>query len=260
MIELTTILADLLSSFYTVRADAEIRLKENEGVGWILQRAKPLQLRLRAWYSQLPECLSLQDVTMRKLSSTGYLHLAYFAAEITLHRRIVSLLDREFDWEVVEVCQSAAMERLHKALEFVETLRPEHLQSFWYSASPYNFALIGSFISLLASRSRTAAEGESCKSNMDEYRWRLRLESKNSDTLERALELMDATAAVAMSDRVGHGSVIVLQGEERTAGDVSDGQDESETAEPGFEIEEGGALDMAERWFAGTETAFDIFN
>jgi len=194
MIQLTIILSDILSAFYTVRAAAEIRCKANRGVTWILQRAKPLQLQLRTWYSSLPDCLRLHDVTMRKLSSTGYLHLAYYAAEITLHRRIVGCLASEENADVVGVCRNAARERLLKALDFVTTLRPEHLQSFWHSASTYNFALIGSFIALLWETSLTREEADAFKARLDDYRWRLRLESKNADILSRALALM--TSAV----------------------------------------------------------------
>ena len=190
MIQLSTILSDILSAFYSVRADLDIRRDADNGVSWILQRAKPLQLRLREWYASLPHTLHLQEMTVRKLSSAGYLHLAYFATEIALHRRIIPLLHSEKSPEVVEVCRRAADERLHKALEFVGTLGPEYIQSFWYSASTYSFALIGSFISLLSSTSQTEDEAEGYRSKMAKYRWNLRLKSTNSEVLGRALDLM----------------------------------------------------------------------
>jgi hypothetical protein len=36
-----------------------------------LERAKPIQLALKEWYAQLPECLNMEQIKMRKLNSTG---------------------------------------------------------------------------------------------------------------------------------------------------------------------------------------------
>jgi hypothetical protein len=199
MVRLTGILGDVLAGFYTVKAERELR--EGKGVGWVLARAKPLQLRLRAWFAELPECLRLGDVTMRKLSSTGYLHLAYYAAEITLHRRIVQALEGEENAELVRVCRVAARERLVNALEFVNRLRPEHLQSFWYSASEYNFALVGTFVGLLwataaRQQGRHGGDGGFYRGKLDEYRWTLRLASRNAEMLERAIGLIAVSTGV----------------------------------------------------------------
>ena len=198
MVALARILADVLREFYSVVAEAEARANAAAGVAWVLRRAKPLQIRLKSWFAELPDCLRLQDVGVRKLSSTGYLHLAYYAAEITLHRRIVAALGRA-DTEspdLARVCRLAARERLVNALDFVNTLRPEHLQSFWYSASTYNFALIGTFISLLWVTSAGPEDAAFYKQKLDEYRWSLRLASKGSEVLERAIALLSASTGV----------------------------------------------------------------
>ncbi|KAH8909845.1 hypothetical protein BR93DRAFT_909322 [Coniochaeta sp. PMI_546] len=207
MIRLTGILADVLGTFYTVRAERELRDMSGEGVGWVLGRAKPLQLRLKSWFADLPECLRLQDVAVRKLSSTGYLHLAYYATEITLHRRIVQALEGEENPELVRVCRVAARERLVNALEFVNRLRPEHLQSFWYSASEYNFALVGTFISLLWATARTREDASWFRAKGDEYRWTLRLSSKNAEILERAIGLIAMSSGVLVKavPEIGNG-------------------------------------------------------
>lgn len=196
MTRLTGILADVLGQFYSVRAERELRERRGEGVGWVLARAKPLQLRLRSWFADLPECLRLGDVAARKLSSTGYLHLAYYATEMTLHRRIVQALGGEEGGELVGVCRVAARERLVGALEFVNRLRPEHLQSFWYSASEYNFALVGTFIGLLWATARSGEDAAWCRAKADEYRWTLRLSSKNAEILERAIALIAMSSGV----------------------------------------------------------------
>jgi hypothetical protein len=210
MISLARLLADVLREFYSVAAEAEARANAAAGVAWVLRRAKPLQLRLKSWFADLPDCLRLQDVGVRKLSSTGSLHLAYYATEITLHRRIVSALGRADDGpDLARVCRLAARERLVNALDFVNMLRPEHLQSFWYSASTYSFALIGTFISLLWVTSAGPDDAAFYKKKLDEYRWSLRLASKGSEVLEHAIALLSASTGVlvkAVPDFAGRAS------------------------------------------------------
>jgi hypothetical protein len=71
MIKLTEILARILSSFYTLRAERELGRRAHEGVRWILEIAKPLQIALRHWFSNLPVILKMESLAARKLSSTG---------------------------------------------------------------------------------------------------------------------------------------------------------------------------------------------
>jgi hypothetical protein len=71
MIKLTEILAHILSSFYTLKAEREIQYRAQEGILWILEVAKPLQLDLRQWFSSLPNGLKMENLAARKLSSTG---------------------------------------------------------------------------------------------------------------------------------------------------------------------------------------------
>lgn len=78
MIKLTQILALILSSFYTLRAEREMEARAHEGVRQILETAKPLQLALRKWFSELPTSVKIDSLAARKLSSTGwspFLHL-----------------------------------------------------------------------------------------------------------------------------------------------------------------------------------------
>ncbi|KAF2843293.1 hypothetical protein M501DRAFT_906725, partial [Patellaria atrata CBS 101060] len=196
MIGLTEILSDILSSFYTIRAEEETRNNAHQGVRWILEKAKPIQIRLKEWFAQLPDCLKMENLKMRKLSSTGYLHLAYYTAEITLHRRIVRLLAHESDPSLVSICRAAAKARLISAMDFVQGLRAEHLQSFWYSASRYCFALIGTFVSLLWVTSTNKEEADFYKNKLEEYRWILRLSSKSAPFLERAISTLATSTGV----------------------------------------------------------------
>ncbi|KAF2828397.1 hypothetical protein CC86DRAFT_444648 [Ophiobolus disseminans] len=196
MIRLTEILARILSSFYTLKAEREIQRRATEGIRWILEVAKPLQLELRQWFSDLPGVLKMENLAARKLSSSGYLHLGYYAVEMTLHRRILRSLSSADDSTLRSICRQAAQVRLKSAMEFVTGLRPEHLQSFWYSATKYNFALIGTFISLLWATATGKAEAEVYRKSLDEYRWVLRLSSKSADFLELAISMLATSTGV----------------------------------------------------------------
>ncbi|KAF2191320.1 hypothetical protein K469DRAFT_558142 [Zopfia rhizophila CBS 207.26] len=197
MIRLTEILASILSNFYTLKAEDDWRQHARDGIRWLLEKAKPIQLSLKQWFSELPPSLRMENVAMRKLSSTGYLHLGYYSVEITLHRRIIRSLSTVDDPSLRTICRQAGQARLKSAMDFVQSLRPEHLQSFWYSASKYCFALIGSFVSLLWVTAQGKDEADLCRAKLDEYRWTLRLSSKSADFLERAISML-ATSTGAL--------------------------------------------------------------
>ena len=214
MIKLTEILSLVLSTFYTLQAEKEFNQHLQEGVRWILEKAKPIQISLRQWYSDLPSCLKMENIPMRKLSSTGmhtcfstepygmgslfsgYLHLGYYAVEITLHRRIIRSLSFVDDPSLRVICRQAAQARLKSAMDFVQGLRPEHLQSFWYCASKYCFALVGTFISLLWVTAQDRDEADTYKSRLDEYRWMIRLSSKSAIFLEQAIGMLATSTGI----------------------------------------------------------------
>ena len=125
---------------------------------------------------------------------SGYLYLAYFACEITLHRRIIRSLQHEPSAQLASICRGAALARLSTATAFVKALRPEHLQSFWYFGSSYSFALIGSFSGLCLVTSQGRDEIEFYQTKLSEYRWQLRVWSSGLEVLEKASDLL--TSAV----------------------------------------------------------------
>jgi hypothetical protein len=79
-------------------------------------------------------------------------------------------------------------------MDFVNRLKPEHLQSFWYFASKVNFGLIGTFGSLLWATSPSAQEAEFYKARLSEYRWTLRVSSRGAEFMEYAVGVLDASA------------------------------------------------------------------
>lgn len=71
MISLTEILADVLDTFFTLRSYRDLENYDGNATMVVLEKAKPVQIRLKEWYSSLPSCLSPQDTRARKLCSTG---------------------------------------------------------------------------------------------------------------------------------------------------------------------------------------------
>ncbi|KAG0637311.1 hypothetical protein HOY80DRAFT_1052048 [Tuber brumale] len=201
MINLSGIMADVLETFFTL--EAQQSLAGRGGTNRVLEKAKPIQIRLKEWFSKLPECLRMDATKVRKLSSNGYLHLAYFATEITLHRQILRSLSPPTNTEsyIHHICRSAAKTRLISAMDFVNRLKPEHLQSFWYFASKVNFALIGTFGSLLWATSPNTQEAEFYKARLSEYRWTLRVSSRGAEFMEYAVGVLDASAGYLQQEQ-----------------------------------------------------------
>ena len=120
--------ADLSSWHSSAKA-----MKTSRNVKQVLQIAKPIQIKLREWRRDLPESLHMESTKARKKSSTGSLHLAYYAAEVILHKAIIfSLSSASCDPSIIDVCRGAARERAISSIEFVRSLKPEQIQSFWH--------------------------------------------------------------------------------------------------------------------------------
>jgi hypothetical protein len=71
MISLTEILTDILDTFFTLRATARLSNERENAMTVTLEKAKPIQLRLKDWHARLPQCLSISETRARKLSPTG---------------------------------------------------------------------------------------------------------------------------------------------------------------------------------------------
>ncbi|KAH8774934.1 transcriptional regulatory protein [Hyaloscypha sp. PMI_1271] len=197
MIALSQILADLLDTVFTVKTTRDIADAGPNGLSIVLEKVKPVQLRLKEWFSSLPECLSMEATKVMKLNSVGYLRLAYVATEITLHRRILLTLSSATDPQLYRICRSVAHERFIFAIDFVQSLKPQHLSSFWYFASPQNFALIGVFGTLLLSTASTLEEADFYRTKLREYRWILKINSENGARyMKPAMALLDANTGL----------------------------------------------------------------
>lgn len=139
----------------------------------------------------------MEATQVMKLNSVGYLRLAYIATEITLHRRILSSISTATDPQLYRFCRSVARDRFMFAIDFVQSLKPQHLSSFWYFASPQNFALIGVFGTLLLSTASTTDEAEFYRTKLREYRWTLKINSENgAKYMKPAMALLDANLSL----------------------------------------------------------------
>ncbi|USW54345.1 hypothetical protein Slin15195_G076640 [Septoria linicola] len=194
MIALTGVMAEVCETFYSETAKAEFARAGRYATQLVLNRAKPVQLKLKDWIAKLPAECKMDSFTPGKLSSQGYLHLAYFATEISIHRRIVQSLDPAADPYMLYICRSAAKTRLISALDFVNRLKPEHLDAFWYFCSSSNFALVGTFGALLMTTSPGKEEAHFYACRLNEFRWTLTVSSKKAVWIEKALETLSATS------------------------------------------------------------------
>ncbi|KAI9731633.1 MAG: Fungal specific transcription factor [Claussenomyces sp. TS43310] len=187
MIALSEIISSILRNFYSAKA-----LGKFENIECLLEAAKPIQINLRAWHHSFPEVSRMDLSDSRKLSSTGSLHLAYYSAEINLHKAIISYSTRHHcDPGIVEICRGAAKIRVTAAVEFVKSLKVEHFQSFWYLSSGMNLVYIGSFATLMFLTSQSLDEASFYKQLLNDYRWTLRISSRLLHAVEFAVQRLD---------------------------------------------------------------------
>jgi hypothetical protein len=71
MISLTGIMAEIMDTFYTQVAIQDFANAGKDSTRMILDRAKPVQIKLKEWFSKLPVPVRMDNVTPKQLSSTG---------------------------------------------------------------------------------------------------------------------------------------------------------------------------------------------
>ncbi len=199
---LTEVMAEALATFYSHDPVRYQAFSEADGMHTV-ELVKSVALRLRAWATGLPSCLRMEAVRPRKLCSNGYLHLSYFVTEIMIYRCIVRSLARQpsdvaiaHDAQtttLVNICREAAKTRLLHVMRFVEALRPEHLQAFWWFASAKSLAYIRTYVSLLWATSRGELEADYYRQKLDEFRWSLRVRARGVAFVTAALREMGET-------------------------------------------------------------------
>ncbi|KAK7202726.1 transcriptional regulatory protein, partial [Myxozyma melibiosi] len=185
LVNLTIILSEILDQFHSARN--EDRMKG------ILAKARPLQIRLKDWLENLPDCLRMENITLGELSASGNLHLAYHATQIALFRPILRALKRIDRTaspalsEIYMLVYRSAFAEFVSAVEFVNSLKQEHIQTFWYAASKNNFAIIATFGVMLMLLATNEADKIACQEKLAEYQWTLKVNVRGAEFLQHAI-------------------------------------------------------------------------
>ncbi|KAF4981868.1 hypothetical protein FZEAL_2388 [Fusarium zealandicum] len=188
MVRLTQILSIVYSSFYTART-----CREQDTV-MLFEKARPLFDMLTTWYHSIPPMLQMNVVYQRKLCFHGYLHFSYYGVVMTLLRRLIrstALPMRCSDDRVLADIRQIALQTAQSAIAFVTSLRPDHLEAFWYFTSPYLFSLLGSFTTLLLITSLSSQEQHFWQETLNSYLWNLRMMSKSHQPMQYAVNRLE---------------------------------------------------------------------
>ncbi|KAK3312694.1 fungal-specific transcription factor domain-containing protein [Apodospora peruviana] len=189
--KLTQIMASALDLLYSPDQTRIQELVATSGVQRLLELVKPLAVHLKEWANDMPPELRMEDVKTRKLCSNGYLHLSYFVTEIIIYRHVIRSLTPDTPRPMRELCREAGKARLERAIDFVEALRPEHMQAFWWFASPKSLAFIRTYGGLLWATSSTDEEAEFYRRKLEDFRWSLKVRAKGVSFVAIGLQEMD---------------------------------------------------------------------
>ncbi|KAK2678362.1 hypothetical protein RAB80_007102 [Fusarium oxysporum f. sp. vasinfectum] len=188
MVRLTQILSVVYSNFYTARTCRE----QDTIILW--EKARPLFEMLTNWYHSIPPTLQMNVIYQRKLCFHGYLHFSYYGVVMTLLRRLIrstALPPRCSDDRVLSSIRQIALQTAQSAISFVISLRPDHLEAFWYFTSPYLFSLLGSFTTLLLVTSLSSQERHFWQETLNSYLWNLRMMSKSHQPMQYAVNRLE---------------------------------------------------------------------
>ncbi|KAB8303775.1 hypothetical protein EYC80_005153 [Monilinia laxa] len=186
--ELTTILSDIIDSYYTLRATQ----RTSRDISLSLELARPLRSRLKAWNDLLPPSISMRQPEhidshgLAQLSGNPSLSLAYIVATMTLFRALLRPLENSTNVEDDTTINSrlavraGAKECAREVVEFVENLGRGSLDAFWHSWSRANFAIASSFLMQLLVTSENESESTEINELVTRWRWAMRIGSGNT--------------------------------------------------------------------------------
>lgn len=188
MVRLTQILSAVLSTFYTARTS------RGQDTVVLYENARPLFDMLANWYQDIPAALQMDITYQRKLCFHGYLHFSYYGVMMALLRRLIrstALPPLCSDDRVLSDIRQIALQTAQNAINFVTSLRPDHLEAFWYFTSPYLFSLLGSFTTLLLVTSLSSQERSFWQDTLNSYLWSLRTTSKSCEPMQYAVNRLE---------------------------------------------------------------------
>jgi hypothetical protein len=191
LIELTKIFSGIVATFCSVSATKKGGLLSRIGTTGTMALAKPLVMKLREWHSSLPDNLQLGTTYSHRLSTNGPLHLSHMAAELTIHRALLRTLSADTPPALRSTIRTAARARLASAMKLIESLQPEHTQSFWGFSAASQVAMIGSFAGLLWATSAENEEAVEFVNQLERLRWALQMRASAAPFLHEALRMLD---------------------------------------------------------------------
>ncbi|KAK3110769.1 hypothetical protein LTR53_014602 [Teratosphaeriaceae sp. CCFEE 6253] len=205
MAGLTVILSDVLSGLFSGAAQRSLEATEDKSTA-LLDRLKPLQIRLKDWFTTLPDSLKMDTLASMKLSSVSYLKLAYLTIEAAIHRQLITQLSLLPDTSHVPiaVCRAAARERLVNAIDFVQRLQALHLAAFWYDTSAQCCTLVYHFGRLLSRTAVNQTEKAFYDGKLKELIWSLKVNGDaGAGMMRHALNMIDLSSRIALTSSGG---------------------------------------------------------
>ncbi|KAL2211037.1 hypothetical protein CC79DRAFT_1366410 [Sarocladium strictum] len=183
LVDLTHLLAETTTSFFTVRAT---RLVGNDFAA-TMAKANDLQYRLSAWKTSLDTFTAAQSSqghsqTRARLDGNASLIVAFWALQLLIHRAILRALEApdgtDEDKQLRRDCRQTARRSVEsccgQVADYVDQLRAGAWNAFWHKFSPSNFAIVSSILMRLLITSTSQAETTRLNELIDRWRWVLR--------------------------------------------------------------------------------------
>lgn len=206
MAELTAILSDLLSTFYTLKAVDRVKCLPTIT---LYSYMDDFQSRIHEAHERhIRQLYGINTL----LDSTGTVFLAYYTLEIVLYRAMLRCLPMN-DPSYMTIRSHAKATIMH-IISFLQKLQVNRLRAFWWSPmSRINFAIAGGFMFFLLLTSVENVDVEFWSMQIEHYRGLLRLQSISFDATKLASSRMDLLAAGMGVEMVTlHGGIEVEAG------------------------------------------------
>ncbi|RVX71310.1 hypothetical protein B0A52_04884 [Exophiala mesophila] len=207
MSDLSTIAADILKQFYTLKA-----IRQTSSLTSLLDRAKPLRKRMETWMKgQSVLSKATSDLNDDDLEKSAPLRLSHITLEILIYRALLRPLsygalqsaeqNREPTSFIFENCYACAK----VAVEFVAALNAKHFSNYWHPHARYQLCYISTFILMNFAQSATQEAALRNKALLSKWRDSLRSLSRAWPLAKLATMRLDAVFWKGLS-AVVHGA------------------------------------------------------
>ncbi|EXJ80503.1 hypothetical protein A1O1_08648 [Capronia coronata CBS 617.96] len=193
MATMTVILAEILDTFFSLPRVLDVDYSLDEA----LQLANPLRTKLYDWRMSLLPCLEMDAHAVRELNICGSwfrsLHLCYHACQMAISRALTRT--KANDIETAAACWRDAQASANNVVDFVQSLTPEHLQSFWYSFCQANLAMASTFLVSVLLTSGSDEQFQEMQQSIEQFRWILTIQARHTELMGHALARLDSLLA-----------------------------------------------------------------